>query len=243
MHETLKSERASSRRSEFDVLLFDVDGTIAEQGESASDRCIQFIDDLLAAGCGVGLVTALKEAQDNSALNVRRDQAKPVFKQLASSHAYGWVLFNNSLLAASALTESSMPQLWSPNMHIYGGIDEKEKVERYYQYLYLLGVSPQTFTNDLQNKPQVRVAVFGLPRVNTLLSKNPAPISDAEIRAHVEAYTSYVNNFSAFQASRWPLVYVITIGDHDFTNLDRWYTRSSGEPFGESVVYRVQLKQ
>lgn len=196
-----------------------------------------------AFAIGVGLVTALKAAEDNSALNVRRDQARPVFEQLARSDTYGWTLFDNSLLAASVLTDSSIPQLWSPNMYIYGGIEENEKVERYYQYLYLLGVLPQTFTNDLQNKPQVRVAVFGLPRVNTILSRNPAPISDAEIRAQVEAYTSYVNNFSALQASRWPLVYVITIGDPDFSNLDRWYTRSSGEPLGDSIVYRVRLKQ
>jgi len=193
---------------------------------------------------GVGLVTALKETADNSALNVRRDEAKPVFAQLAAPDAHGLVIFNNSLLAASAQTDSSLPQLWSPNMHIYGGIDEKEKVERYYQYVYLLGVSPQAFTHDLQNNAQVRVAVFGLPRVNGVLSRNPAPISEAEIRAQVEAYTSYVNNFSAMQASRWPLVYVVINNDatHDFTTLDRWYTSSSGEPFGDSIIYRVQLK-
>jgi hypothetical protein len=192
---------------------------------------------------GVGLVTTLKDVRDNSAVNVRRDRAKPVFEKLAISDTHGWVLFDNSLLAASALTDSSMPQLWSPNMHIYGGIDEQEKIERYYQSLYLLGVSPQTFAGELQNNVQVRVAIFGLPRVYGILSRNPTPISDAEIRAHVEAYTSYVNNFSALQASRWPLVYVITIGEPDFTNLDRWYARMAAEKTGESVVYKVKLKQ
>jgi hypothetical protein len=196
-----------------------------------------------AFAVGVGLVTALKDARDNSALNVRRDQAKPVFAQLARSRAYGWVAFDNSLLAASVLTDTSMPQLWSPNMHIYGGIDEKEKIERFYQYLYLLGATPETFSEELQNNPQVRVAVFGLPRVNGILSRNPAPISDAEIRAHVEAYTSYVKNFSASQASRWPLVYVITVADHDFSNLDRWYSRTVVQQTGECLVFEVNLKQ
>jgi hypothetical protein len=196
-----------------------------------------------AFAIGVGLVTALKDVHDNSAINLRRDQAKPVFERLAASDTHDWVLFDNSLLAASALTDSSMPQLWSPNMHIYGGVDETEKVERFYQYLYLLGVSPQTFSDDLQYDVQVRAAVFGLPRVNRILSRNPAPISDAEIRAHVEAYTSYINNFAPLQASRWPLVYVITRADHDFTNLDRWYTRTEVERGGECVVYEVRLKQ
>lgn len=189
---------------------------------------------------GVGLVTAVKDVRDNSALNIRRDQAKVVFEQLETSDT---VLFDNSLLAASALTDSSAPQLWSPNLHIYGGIDDTERLERYYNYLYLLGVDPGTFAHDLHNNRQTRVAVFGLHRVNGGLTQNFVPISDAEIRSQAEAYTSYVNNFSQQQASRWPLVYVITIADHDFTNLDRWYTRSFVKQSGECVVYEVRLKQ
>ena len=195
-----------------------------------------------AFAIGIGLVTAVKEVGDNLELNVRRDQAKPVFEQLEASDTCGWVVFDNSLLAASALTDSTVPQLWSPNMHFYGGIDATERVERYYQYLYLLGVSPQTFADDLQNNVQVRAAVFGLPRVNRILSRNPAPISEAEIRAQVEAYTSYVNNFSAAQASRWPVVYVITRAEHDFTNLDRWYTRTEFKRLGEFVIYDVRYR-
>jgi hypothetical protein len=193
-----------------------------------------------AFAIGVGLVTALKDVHDNSALNVRRDQARPIFKQLEASDRYGWVLFDNSLLAASALTDSSMPQLWSPNMHIYGGIDTAEKLDRYYQYLYLLGVEPQTFAYDLQNNPQTRKEVFGLQRVNGGLTQEFVSISDAEVRGQVESYTSYVNNFSEQQANRWPLVYVITIADHDFTNLDRWYQKTAIKHVGECVVYELR---
>ena len=176
----------------------------------------------------IGVATAMKEVHDKSPLNLRRDQAKLIFEQIEASDTYGWVVFDNSLLAASALTDSRTPQLWSPNMHIYGGIDDTERVERYYQYLYLLGVEPQTFAHDLQNNQQTRSAVFGLQRVNEGLSQRASPVSDAEIRTQVESYTSYVNNFTQQQANRWPLVYVITIADHDFTNLDRWYQRTFG---------------
>ncbi len=196
-----------------------------------------------AFAIGIGLVTALKEVHDNSALNISRDQAKPIFEQLDMSSRYGWVLFDNSLLAASVMTDSSAPQLWSPNMHIYGGIDESEKHERFYQYLHLLGVSPQMFTDDLQSNMQVRAAVFGLPRVNGILTRNPAPISDGEIRAQVDAYSSYIRNFSQAQASHWPLVYLITRAEHDFTNLDRWYIKTEVERGGECVVYELRLKQ
>lgn len=190
----------------------------------------------------IGLVTAVKEVHDHSTLNIRRDQAKIIFEQLEMSDAYGWVIFDSSLLATSALTDSRVPQLWSPNMHIYGGIDDAEKIERYYQYLYLLGVGPQELADDLQNGRQGRAAVFGLQRVNGGLSQRFAPISDAEIRTQVESYTSYINNFTQQQANRWPLAYVITIADHDFTNLDRWYQRQRVEQLAECVVYEVRLK-
>jgi hypothetical protein len=190
---------------------------------------------------GVGLATALKEAHDNWTLNLRRDQARPVFKQLKQ----GYALFDNSLLAASAQTDSSLPQLWTPNLHIYGGVTDDERRERFFQYLYLLGVQPETFAHDLQNSGQVQAAVFGLSRVNGGLTQTFRPITGVEIRAQVDAYSAYANNFSAQQASRQPLAYVITSSDvaHDFANLDRWYTRSAGEQVGDSVIYRVQLKQ
>jgi hypothetical protein len=192
----------------------------------------------------IGLATALKEAHDNSALNVRRDQARPVFERLQQSNVYGFALFNNSLLAASAVTDSSLPQLWTPNMHFYGGVSSAERVERFYQYLYLLGVEPQTFAHDLETNPQVRAAVFGLRRVNTALTRIFTPVSAEEIRMQVESYSAYVHNFSSQQASRWPLAYVVTIGDgsYDFTNLDRWYTRGSAEAVGDCVIYTVHLK-
>ena len=195
-----------------------------------------------AFAVSVGLVTAVKDARDHSGLNVRGDRARLISQRIESSNTHGLVLFDNSLLAARALTDSRAPQLWSPNMHIYGGIDDTERLERYYLYLYLLGVTPETFAHELQNNAHTRVAVFGLQRVNTLLTQKFVPVSDAEIRAQIESYTSYVNNFSLPQASRWPLVYVVTIADHDFTNLDRWYTRSPVQKNEECVVYEVRLR-
>jgi len=191
----------------------------------------------------VGLATALKEVHDNSPLNIRRDQARPAFKQLKQTN--GWALFDNSLLAASALTDSSVPQLWAPNMYIYGGVTDSERRERFFEYLYLLGVQPETFADDLQNNAHVQAAVFGLSRLNGGLIQTSTPISGDEIRAQVESYSDYAKNFSAQQASRHPLAYVVTSSDvvHDFANLDRWYTRSAGEQAGDSVIYRVQLKQ
>jgi hypothetical protein len=191
----------------------------------------------------IGLVTAVKDTRHNSALNVRRDQTKPVFEQLNNFEGDGLALFNNSLLAASALTDSSMPELWAPNMYFYGGLNEGEPAERFYQYLYLLGVQPPEFEQNLHDSLQVQAAVFGLHRVNGTMSQKFIPVSSDEIRAQVEAYSAYVRGFSQQHANRWPLAYVITIDDatYDFTNLDRWYTRATGEKVGGSVIYPVQL--
>lgn len=192
---------------------------------------------------GVGFATALKEVHDNSSVNIRRDQGRPVFQRFKQND--GWELFDNSLLSASALTDSSSPQLWAPSMHFYAGVTAVERRDRFFQYLYLLGVEPQTFAHDLQNDEHVQAAVFGLHRVNSRLTQNFTPISIEEIHAQIESYSAYTQSFSAQQANRWPLVYVITSNEvtHDFTNLDRWYTRLSGEPVGDSIVYRVRLKQ
>ena len=192
---------------------------------------------------GVGLATALKEVRDKSAINIRRDDAKPVSERLRNSPA-GLSLFNNSLSAASALTDCSMPQLWAPSMHFYGGIGDGERLERFYQYLYLSGVDSRGFEQDLQDDQHVRAAVFGLHRVNPTLSQNFSPVSADEIRAKVELYSTFAKNFSQAQANKWPLSYVVMLddGDYDFTNMDRWYNRSSGEKIGNSVLYTVQLK-
>lgn len=192
---------------------------------------------------GVGLATAFKEVRDKSAINIRRDDAKPVSERLRNSPA-GITLFNNSLSAASALTDCSMPQLWAPSMHFYGTVDDAERLERFFQYLYLLGVDSRGFEQDLQDDQHVRAAVFGLHRVNKTLSTNFVPVSADEVRSKVDLYSTFIKNFSQAQANKWPLSYVVMLddGDYDFTNMDRWYNRSSGEKIGNSVLFTVQLK-
>ena len=221
------------------VVLFSIVGTYHLLWSQLKIRPIAWA--IFAAG--IGLATALKEAHDNWPLNLRRDQARPVFRQLAQTQSLA--LFDNSLLAASALTDSSVPQLLSPNLYIYGGVTDEERRERLFQYLYLLGIQPETFAQDLQNSAHLQAEVFGLSRVNGGLTQTFRPISADEIRAQVEAYSAYAKNFSAEQARRQPLGYVVTSSEvaHDFANLDRWYTRSAGEQVGDSVIYRVQLKQ
>ena len=196
----------------------------------------------------VGLATALKEARDNSSANIARDQAEPVFKRLESlssrSLDRGFAFSNSPLLAASALTSCSVPELWGPQMYSYGNTSTDDQRERFYQHLYYRGVEAQTLRMDLQNSPQTRAAVFGLRRANKVLSSNFQPVSTSEIEIQVQAYSNYVAAFSGEQASRWRLAYVILLDEtpYDLSNLDRWYVRDEGRRVGSSIIYTVRLR-
>jgi hypothetical protein len=129
-------------------------------------------------------------------------------------------------------------------MYSYGSTNVAEQLERYYQFLYYRGVDAKTLEMDLQNSPQTRAAIFGLHRVNGVLSSNFQPVSAGEIDAQVRSYSAYIGAFSREQASRWRLSYVITIDEapYDFSNLGLWYVRDDGLRVGSSVIYSVRLR-
>jgi len=196
----------------------------------------------------VGLATALKEAHDNSPANMARDQAEPVFKRLESLSAqsldHGFAISISTLLAASALTSCSVPELWAPNMYSYGTTNDAERLERFYQYLYYRGVDPKALAIDLQKSPQTRGAIFGFHRANPVITSNFQPVSAGEIDVQVRSYLAYIGAFSREQASRWRLSYVILIDEmpYDLSNLDRWYVRDEGQRVGGSTIYTVRLR-
>jgi hypothetical protein len=196
----------------------------------------------------VGLTTSLKVSSVESNSNRSRDEAIPVFDRIQadarSNQTRGVAIFDDILLAASAPTSSSFGILWSPHMYTFGTTSTTENVERFYQYLYYMGVDARRFETMLKEKPLPRAAVFGLYRVNSKLSIQFDPVSAAEISAQVEAYSAYVHGFSHEQAMKWPLSYVILVdGDaYDWSNLDRWYERDGGERIGGSVLYSVRLR-
>jgi len=129
-------------------------------------------------------------------------------------------------------------------MYSYGSTNDAERLERFYQYLYYLGVDPKALEIDLQNSPQTRGAIFGFHRANPVITTNFQPVSAGEIDAQVRTYSAYVAAFSREQAARWGLSYVI-LSDwtpYDLSNLDRWYVRDEGQRVGGSIIYSVRLR-
>ena len=121
-------------------------------------------------------------------------------------------------------------------------IDEHR--ERFFQYLYYLGIDREGLRTLLQEESVYRGALFGVPRINKTLIQNFVPITAEEINAELESYSLYKANFTAAQARKWPLSYVvIPVGyPQSLSNMDLWYVREAEEEIGPAVLYRVRLR-
>ena len=157
------------------------------------------------------------------------------------------ILLSTDLLVADSLP-SSAPQavLWAPHMLVFSGASVAETKERFYQYLYYSGISPERLRTILRKEARYGFAVgmFGFERTIRGLSHAAKPISNEEFDAEVKKYEDYVASFSSEQANRARLSYVVAPLDEspDFTKLDHWYERDAGERVGKFVLYRVRFR-
>lgn len=196
----------------------------------------------------IGLTLALKSTIVNSRQNLSRDEVVPIYRRLndhfSANTSVGSALFGHTLLAADAATNCSIPALWSPYMYTYGTMNIDEHRERFFQYLYYLGIDREGLRTLLQEESVYRGALFGVPRINKTLIQNFVPITAEEINAELESYSLYKANFTAAQARKWPLSYVvIPVGyPQSLSNMDLWYVREAEEEIGPAVLYRVRLR-
>jgi hypothetical protein len=133
---------------------------------------------------------------------------------------------------------------WAPNFDLLH-LGDGESRERFYQFLYYSGVDAQRFTNELgQPMGNIAAAAFGHERVLPDLAVNASPITSQDIASEVAHYESYVTSFDRAQAKRYPVSYVVVPTDDNlnFSNLDQWYERDSGETIGNYRLYRVRLR-
>jgi hypothetical protein len=81
-------------------------------------------------------------------VNVIRDEALPVARRLAEiaksvPDPRQTVVLDLGMAESDDLpTIAPQPVLWARHQHIFAGVTTQENKERYYQYLYYLGVSP-----------------------------------------------------------------------------------------------------
>jgi len=133
---------------------------------------------------------------------------------------------------------------WAPNFDLLH-LGARESRERFYQFLYYSGVDAREFKNELgQPMGNIAAAAFGHERVFPDLAVNVSPITSQDIANEVDHYQSYLTSFDRAQATLHPVAYVIVPanGDLNFSNLDQWYERYSGETIGDYRLYRVRLR-
>jgi hypothetical protein len=187
--------------------------------------------------------------------NVLRDKGMPVARRLEelsssdspSPNSLRGVVMPFSMIQGDDLpTLAPQPVLWARHQHVFAGLTTwQESKDRYYQYLYYMNLDETWLENSMKNGDYVSmIALFGWGRHSDRLSSNAKPLTYREIEEEAWRFGEYRKNFSFQQASQPTLAYVIvpTDWEADFTNIDAWYERETGEKIGDYTLYKVKLK-
>jgi hypothetical protein len=133
-----------------------------------------------------------------------------------------------------------------------GHVSREERKEFLYMHLYYSKADGSTLreplnatSKDVAMNYYARSAIFGHERILPGMSLNFEPITPQEIDEAIRVYQAYADSFSREQALKRPLAYAVIRAEEkfDFTNLDRWYERDSGERLGDYVLYRLKLRE
>jgi hypothetical protein len=183
-------------------------------------------------------------------VNVIRDEALPVARRLAEIAKSGpdprqTVVLDLGMAEGDDLpTIAPQPVLWARHQHIFAGVTTQENKERYYQYLYYLGVSPRQLSEGMKRGDFVSmIALFGWGRHSDRLNVDYKPLTFGEIDAESQLFADYVTNFDARRPDVVRLSYLIAPADElpNLENIDKWYARGDAEAYGNYVLYHLTL--
>lgn len=132
-----------------------------------------------------------------------------------------------------------------------GHISRAERKEFLYMHLYYAKVEGAALRKPFDGTARdiglkyARAAIFGHERILPGLTQHFEPITPEELEAAIREYQTYVDSFSRAEAIKRPLAYAVVLAEDkfDFTNLDRWYARDTGERAGDYVLYRLKLRE
>lgn len=188
----------------------------------------------------------LKESQfiDNAAavcLRLREFSKADRMVQSITSDPRPLVFAFDERVAVILPTFAPQALLWSPNFALLD-LQPKESMDRFYTYMYYVGIDSDEFAMALKDPMNVLTAfAFGPGR--NLPDSKPKPISLEEITAKVSEYKTFCSSFDRGKAETHVLSYLIEPSEGaDLKNLDRWYEREKGEQIGAFTLYRVRLR-
>ena len=156
------------------------------------------------------------------------------------------VLISDLALADRLPADAPQAVLWSPRMLVFPGVTEVENRERFLQQLYYLGFDEKKMWDEMSRGDwNFFAGMFPYHRLSRVVSGHSDPIFPEEMRAQIQNYLTFVQSFNREKAASPRLSYILLPADResDFSNVDRWYERDSGERIGKFILYRVKLRE
>jgi hypothetical protein len=197
---------------------------------------------------------------------VKADKSVPVLRRLkelskqdgtrADLQAKGQtsiLVFSPSVAVVSLLpTWTSQGTLLDVGGVDFGSVTREERKRFFYMHLYYSNVDLDAFRKVLYGAidptrdelATARSLIFGHERTIQALTPEFKQVQADEVERELLAYQAYANSFTREEAAKRPITYaVVPVGDNfDLANLDRWYTRDSGEAAGAFTLYRLRLR-
>lgn len=206
---------------------------------------------------GWGMIETAVETKRHEWASLDRDAALPVARRLLefsrssatrSLEAQAVVLYFNLDHADISPVIAPQPVLWAPHTPAFSGVTTDENRSRLYQYLYytaeeLTAIDAEKFAALDYRKKYLIHSLIEWGHNDPSWTVNWKEFSVEDIRAALGGYGRYVASFDREQASNPTLSYVVTDGEANLDNLDRWYERDEGEQIGRFRLYRVKLRQ
>ncbi len=201
------------------------------------------------AAVGWGFFEAYGSTLRNTVVAEIRDASVPAVRYLSpvsgTSPGETVVLATNFVTADFIPSIAPVRSLWNAHTSSAGGVDAIENKRLFYVYLYYSGISEKDLSEAFKaHSFEVTAAMFGSERALPLLGTNSNAISPQEIQTEVSKYAGFTRIFDKQAAGNPSLDYIIVPADAEpnFTNLDRWYSRDSGQTFSLFKVYKLEPK-
>ncbi len=182
--------------------------------------------------------------------NIARDESLPVARRLEElGKAYPdphrmTVLAFDGIEADDLPTVAPQNLLWSRHQHVFAGLSWQESKERYYQYLYYVGVDEDGLERLIRRDFVTMIALFGWGRHSDRLSSEAKPLTKQEIDQEVKAYGNYIAAFNQRKAAD-PLISYVVIENGsktDLGRLERFYELYDSEMIGNYTLYKAKLR-
>jgi len=187
-----------------------------------------------------GIMLGVRAAILTVPMNSQLDEGRAIALSLRSENNQGLVLATNLLLANAVATTSKNPVLWARHLYTFANVNLAEQKNRFYQYLYYVGVDESEFKQSLRDDFITRWEVFGAERANPVLAQNHHPVTEEEITAAANEYAAYIKSFNESVAAKLPLTYAVATVNADLTNLDKWYERTVVDRKSNLLLYRLK---